>query len=107
MKQHPNGLIEIESSKELETLAEQARAQYQSYLKEAREKMTPERAQFIRQLRIEYGYTWRKIAHDARERFNGTWLPLSNQLAGMALCEAAAETFGENAGDEKWNGPLL
>lgn len=97
--------MEMPSQEEMKTAAESWRARYAALLAEVTAKMTPERAQFIRQMRVEYSYSWRKIAHDARDRFSGTWLPLSSQLAGMALCEAAAKTFGESSGDETWNGP--
>jgi len=103
MKKHANGLYEIESSEEMKKLAQQARDAYGGYRREARALMTPDRAAFVRQLRVENSYTWRAVARDCRERFGGTWLPLSNQLAGMALCEVAAEFFGEHHADEKWN----
>lgn len=100
---YKNGLHEIESSEELQKLAEEARKVFEGFLKDARALMTPERAAFVRQLRVDNDYTWRAVARDCRERFGGTWLPLSNQLAGMALCEVAAEYFGEHYKDKKWN----
>lgn len=64
--------------------------------------MNPERAGFIRTLRVDAGATWREVA-----LFCGNAWPEadwgSNQFAGIALCRAAAKHFGEDADQQPWN----
>lgn len=99
MKHHQNGSIEIE----FEALPEDARYVYETFVKHCVSVMTREHALFVRQLRVEMGYSWRTIARDCRAQLLGTWLPLSNQLAGIAICFVAADVLGEDIGDEQWN----
>jgi len=54
--------------------------------------MPPERAEFVRKLRIDEGYTFRAIAAASAEEWGATWG--SNQLIGEDLCRATAETLG-------------
>ena len=54
--------------------------------------MSPERAEFVRKLRIDEGYTFRAVAAACAEEWGATWG--SNQLIGEELCRAAAETLG-------------
>ena len=70
-------------------------------------KMTLLRAKRIRQLRVDYSYTWRAIAS---ESFKGAWKkedvkwdPPNNQLAGLALCKFAAKYFNEHYLMTPWN----
>ena len=65
--------------------------------------MTKERAEFVRKLRLEEDYTWRMIAQECFEQWQGDWEPSSNQLVGMALCKAAALVFNENYATAPWN----
>jgi len=67
--------------------------------------MTKEEAEFIRDLRVNKGYTWRAIAAECYERgmFGADWDPPSNQIIGIVLCEVAAEKFGEDYLKEPWN----
>lgn len=97
------GLIEIKSADALMELAQAAHETFQFYRKEVNKIISPERAEIIRDLRINQDCSWRMVAAECHALFQGTWEPESNQLAGMALCEAAAEHFGENYMDEKWN----
>lgn len=69
--------------------------------------MTPERAAAIRALRIA-SHTWRAVAEKTAQAWElqgdaAVWLPLSNQLAGMALCKAAARLLGEDYRTKPWN----
>lgn len=67
--------------------------------------MTPERARYVRKLRVDDGLTWRGIAEAWEKEFAAVadWKFDGNQLAGMALCEAASERFGENHMEPPWN----
>lgn len=60
-----------------------------------------DRADVVRALRIDDGWTWRGVAAECANLWNGTWG--SNQLMGMALCERAAELLGEDFMKEPWN----
>jgi hypothetical protein len=105
----------------IEELARAARATHDHFSELALKIMTPERAAFVRQKRVEEGYTWRAVAgacfeekwtwlaEDA-ESFTYkrgdvvTWGPPDNQLMGIALCETAAKFFkDEDAYKEPWN----
>jgi hypothetical protein len=83
--------------------------------------MTQQQAEYIRSLRVDLGYSWRKLAGTVsivypelnikcHKPFNGqvsvsmgTLYLDGYQSEGMDLCTEAAEFFGENAGDEPWN----
>jgi hypothetical protein len=65
--------------------------------------LTPERAAFVRQLRVVQEYSWRAVARACFDAWHGDWAPPSNQLMGMALCEEAAKHFHENYMDPPWN----
>ena len=78
--------------------------------------MTKEQANYVKWLRVDYGYSWRVVAGimakewpemniQCHKPFNGQ---ISERLdgyqsEGMDLCTEAAKFFGENAGDEPWN----
>lgn len=49
------------------------------------------------------GGTWRWVAEQAHAAWGGDWSPPSNQLAGQALCLAAADLLGEDGNEEPWN----
>lgn len=69
----------------------------------AKDLITKEKAEFVKELRTS-GYTYRAIAAECYEEWNGDWYPHSNQLMGMALCEEAQKYF-ENDPDfnkEDW-----
>jgi len=67
--------------------------------------MTKEQAEMIRRWRVDEGYSWRAVASAAFGLAPAwTWDPSSNQLAGMAVCEKAAELHGENFMQPPWNG---
>lgn len=101
-KNEGSELIQIRNADDLKALAEMASETHNHFLDTIRPLITKDRAEFVRKLRIE-GYTWRAIARDCHLKFNGSWSPISNQLAGMALCEISAPFFGENWNDEIWN----
>ena len=78
--------------------------------------MTRQQAEYIRQLRVNLGYSWRKLAGtvsitypelniQCHKPFNEqiSETPDGYQGEGMDLCAEAAEFFGENAWDEPWN----
>lgn len=105
------GLIKIESAEQLQALAQAAFMTKQIFDEDAARIMTLARAVDVRRLRVDQGYSWRAVAHacyDAwaaeldRETREG-WFPPSNQLMGMALCEAAARQFGEDPEQAPWN----
>lgn len=105
------GLIRIETREQLEALAQAAAATKQLFDDDVASIITPERAREVRRLRVDEGYSWRAIAHachdawssDLPEQVREGWFPPSNQLMGMALCEAAARALGEESDQAPWN----
>lgn len=70
------------------------------------ELMTPERCAFVRQLRVDQGYSWRSVAAECHRAWSidlAWWWPTSNQLIGMDLCEVAAQHSGEKFMEDPWN----
>jgi len=103
------GLIEIKSAEQFEALARMAALTKQMFDEDVAKILTPSRAALVRRLRVEEGYSWRAVAHACYEAWamllpeELLWAPPSNQLMGMALCEAAARHFGEDANAAPWN----
>ncbi len=58
-------------------------------------------ARQVRQLRVELDYSWRAIARFYSVIWWGLWG--GNQLAGMIICEKAAQMLGEDFMKEPWN----
>jgi hypothetical protein len=77
----------------------------QRFLEQIEPLMTPERARYVRALRVDEGLTWRGIAEAWEKEFaaDADWKFGGNQLAGMALCEAASKLFAENYMGPPWN----
>lgn len=71
--------------------------------------MSTAMANAIRAWRVEFKHSWRNVASMAHEAAELTreqrqiWWPAANQIMGMALCEVAAKTFGEDYMREPWN----
>ncbi len=66
--------------------------------------MTLGQAAQIRQWRVGGHMTWRSVAKAAfSENYYRYPGPTSNQIMGMALCEKAAQLFGENFREAPWN----
>jgi hypothetical protein len=65
--------------------------------------MTQPRAIFVRRLRCRERASWRKVARQYYLLYGGDWEPPSNQIAGMALCQAAASFFDQSPRQAPWN----
>ncbi len=89
---------------EVSELAHQGATVFDELRDLARRGMKPRQARYIRVLRLD-GHSWRSIAGLCHKRGWdwANWAPPSNQLAGMALCERAAELHEENYRKEPWN----
>jgi len=89
---------------DLSEMAEQGIKVFDDLRDMARRHMKLRQARFIRLLRLD-GHSWRSIAGLCHRRGWdwANWAPPSNQIAGMALCERAAELHGENYRKEPWN----
>ena len=98
------GLIKIKSSEEFMELAKLAGEVHDSFLDLSSKIMDKEKADFVRKLRVDEGYSWRAVAEECYKIWGGNWQPPSNQLMGMVLCEKAAEFFDENYMTTPWNG---
>ncbi|MBA7506585.1 hypothetical protein ES706_05277 [subsurface metagenome] len=96
------GMITIESVEQLQDMAKQAAERLEEF-KELCSPMTLAQAQAVRKFRVEYGFSWRAIAEACYKLGWGKWLPPSNQIMGMALCERAAGFFSEDYDKEPWN----
>lgn len=88
---------------DIRALADAAHRTHSGFQADVEDVMTAERAAFVRRLRVDEGYTWRGVAAACAAEWDGDWQPPSNQLMGMALCEAAAAHFGETYMSEPWN----
>jgi len=101
------GGIPIKSVEQLEALAKALVKTFNYYREQAKKNMTRDQAEFIRKLRVEDGYSWRAVARRCHDNYRfkdwPKWKPESSQPMGMALCERAAEIFGENYQGEPWN----
>ena len=101
------GAIPITSIAQLEALGKAACAVNDSALEHLRAILTPADFAFIRKARVDDGYSWRAVAGAGFERLGKGqeewWRPTSNQLIGMALCELAAQHFGEDYMQDPWN----
>jgi len=93
------GLIEL-TPELLEELSRSAAATV-GYFQELFAGMEEERAAQVLDLRANKGYSWRAVAQACNDAWGGSWG--SNQLAGMAICEAAADYYGENFMEGRWN----
>lgn len=66
---------------------------------------------YVRWLRVTAGCSWRAVAQNAHDALVRRGVPVPkhwaslpwNQLAGMALCDLAAEHFGQDHLKEPWN----
>ena len=94
------GAIPITSLAQWEALAAMAKEVMESFQSDF-EQMTLEQAQFVRHLRVDEGYSWRGVAQECADAWAGDWD--SNQLAGMAICERAAQMHDEDYMREPWN----
>lgn len=67
-------------------------------------RMTRERAARVRQLRCDEGWSYRHIAGVTHLEWgpDANWQPITNQIAGVALCELAAQLLGENYQQYPW-----
>lgn len=85
------GLIPITADmfRELADAAQATKGRFDASFSE----MTLEQAQFVRGLRVDDGYTWRAVASTCALEWSGDWG--GNQIAGMAICERAAELCGD------------
>jgi hypothetical protein len=63
--------------------------------------MTPERAAFVRRLRVDDDLTWRGVAGECSAAWGTDWD--ENQGVGMFLCEIAARLLGEDPDAPPWN----
>jgi hypothetical protein len=105
------GLIKIESAEQFQALAELAMMAKTAFDEDVAAMLTPARAADVRRFRVDEGCSWRAVAHschdawlsDLPEELREGWFPPSNQLMGMALCEAAARHFGEDPEQPPWN----
>jgi hypothetical protein len=65
--------------------------------------MTRQHALFVRDLRVNKGYTWRMVADTCRDAWTGEWDWAADQTVGREICERAAAILGEDADRDPWN----
>ncbi len=100
---HGEGTREV-SLGEISEMAEQGKKVFDDLRDLAQRRMKRRQARYVRYLRLD-GHSWRSIARLCHNRGWDwvSWAPPSNQVAGMVLCERAAELHGENYRKEPWN----
>jgi len=96
----PPGLLRL-TPDDLQDLAGAAAETWALFQREVREAMTEERAAYVRKLRVDRKYTWRSVARACSNAWGTDWG--SNQIAGMSICEAAAEYSFEDYRQPPWN----
>jgi hypothetical protein len=64
------------------------------------DELNEEQANFIKNLRVNEGYTWRAIASEYSRKYMDE--PSGNQLLGLELCTAAMKFLGEKV-EDGWN----
>lgn len=97
--------VTIDVVEQLDTLAEAARLTSEHFQALFAD-LSTERAAFVRHLRVDTGHSWRGVAracYDAWPDLQEHWSPPSNQIAGMALCDIAATSMGEDYMVAPWN----
>jgi len=93
----------ITSVEEMNKLAEQAQERFGEFGEQVAG-MTKDQSKKVRTWRVDDGYSWRSIAQQVHELgWFGEFYPSSNQLAGIALCDKAANMLGEEYMKEPWN----
>lgn len=101
------GLVRIDTFEQLMALADAAKRTRDEALRCLLDVMTPDRCQEVRDLRIdsdgEVCGSWRYVAGECHKRWQASWEPPTSQVWGMALCQIAAEFFGENSREAPWN----
>lgn len=97
------GLVPITSAEQFMAIARMAE-ETKTVFDGKVENLSAEQCAYVRRLRVDEGYSWRAVAEACYLEWQGDWLPPSNQLMGMALCEKAAKHFGEEYMDSVWNG---
>lgn len=63
--------------------------------------VTRETANLVRKLRVERDFSWRATARSCSKLWGAPWG--GNQLAGMVICQKAAESLGEDFMQPPWN----
>ncbi|MFX1537495.1 MAG: hypothetical protein ACFFDI_25080 [Promethearchaeota archaeon] len=87
------------SPKELSALSEAGNETYTLFRQKI--EVNQQGACLIRYLRVKESFSWRSIARYISDILEAPWG--SNQLAGMVLCEKAAELLGEDFMEPPWN----
>ncbi len=64
-------------------------------------RVTALEARLIRILRVQKGYSWRAIARHCSRAWKAPWG--GNQLAGIVICDKAANALGEDFLQPPWN----
>ena len=75
------------------------------FIKDIKGKMTRERAEHIKQWRVDNKNTVSAVAFKAygEWQLDALWTPTSNRVAGMVLCIEAASFLGEDYTAPGWN----
>jgi len=99
------GIVEIKNAEQWMALAQGLSDAFDYYREQARKLMTQQQAQLVRRLRVDEHCSWRTVARSCSQQnwLWEPWEPASSQPMGMALCERAAQFFGENYRETPWN----
>jgi len=89
---------------ELRDLLKAAGETYTAFTEHIKPRMTQDRARRVRELRCDFGWSYRVIAGATYLEWGGDagWEPTTNQVAGVVLCLTAAELLGEDARRYPW-----
>jgi hypothetical protein len=99
-----SGSVALTTPEEIQDLARRVAETHAHFLEWIHPRMTRQRAERIRELRCVQDQSYRSIAGQlALERSaDGAWNPPTNSIAGVVLCECAAELLGEDVHAYPW-----
>lgn len=94
----------ISSEKELRELLAAVRETHDYYEKLIRPLVNADRAKRIREIRVDQKQSYRVLAGILHMEWGreACWTPVTNQIAGVVLCELAAVAMGEEESNYPW-----
>lgn len=99
-----SGSITLTTREEIEEMARRVAETHAYFLEWIHPRMSRGRAERIRDLRCVQNQSYRAIAGQSALEWgaDGAWQPSTNSIAGVVLCECAADLFGEDVHAYPW-----
>ncbi len=96
--------VTLTTAEEIEELERRVAETHAHFLEWIQPRMTRRRAERIRELRCVEDQSYRAIAGASALEWgpDGVWEPPTNSIAGVVLCECAADVLGEDVHCYPW-----